>query len=191
MTQAEWRKDYFIRWDDVQLEDEDWIAIGMEAYGLTRSQLITEHETGSEVYNLRVDGEVVTELDSYEYKKMLKLLEVVSTNKNVTFEQTQFRRSKVKLRDPSNWLPVSSMDYAISGHTYLRVYATKVMTTRQKPEIQFVEDDEKVGKMFRVIRRALAKKLAVTDDVGDLNFRTTCEMTRVVESKKVCPVNWK
>jgi len=27
--------------------------------------------------------------------------------------------------------------------------------------------------------------------VDDLNFRTGCELTRVLESKKVCPVTWK
>ena len=191
MTEAKWRKEYFIRWDDMMLDDEDWITIGQDAYGLTRSDVTTMHESGAKRWNLRVNGEVITDLDNYEYKKMQELMAVVDIDQVVTFEQTSFKTMKETLRDPSNWLPVSSMDYAISGHTYLRVYATKTMTTRQKPEIQFVPDDDEVGKIFTVIKRALAKKLALTDDVDNLNFRTGCEMTRIVESKKACPVTWK
>lgn len=191
MTQeARWKKEYFIRWDDMQLDDEDWIAIGQEAYGLTRDALTTTHTSGSKTYNVRVNGEVLTEIDSYEYKKMRKLLEAINVEQEVTFEQTGFEKDVTKLRDPSYWLPVKAMDYAISGNTYIRVYAQKTMTVHQKPEIQFVPDDEEVGKIFKVIKRALAKKLAVTEDVDNLNFRTGCEMTRVVESKKACPVNW-
>lgn len=191
MTQeARWKKEYFIRWDDMQLTDEDWIAIGQEAYGLTRDALTTTFASGIETYNVRVNGETVTDVDGYEYKKMRELLAAINVDQRVTFEQTGFMKELTKLRDPSYWLPVESMDYAISSGTYIRVWATKTMTTRQKPEIQFVPDDDKVGKIFRVIKRALAKKLAVTEDVDNLNFRTGCEMTRVVESKKMCPVNW-
>lgn len=191
MTEVVWKKEYFIRWDDMQLEDEDWIAIGMEAYGLPRNELVKDCTTGDTRYNLRVNGEIVTTLDSFEYKKMRELMAVVDTEQEVTFEQTGFTKTVERLRDPNYWLPVKSMDYALRGHTYIRVYTTKTMTTRQKPEIQFIPDDNEVGKIFTVIKRALAKKLTITDDVDNLNFRTGCEMTRVVESKKACPVTWK
>jgi hypothetical protein len=193
MTDAEanWKKEYFIRWDNMVLNDEDWIRIGMDAYGLSRSQVTTSRMCGNKRWNVRVNGEIVTDIDKYEYKKMKELLEVVSTDQAVTFEQTQFQEEKEELRDPSYWLPVEGMNYAVSGKNYIRVFARRTLTSRQKPEGKFGEDDDKVGKIFTVIKRALAKKLALTDDVDNLNFRTGCEMTRVMESKKACPVTWK
>jgi len=174
------------------LDDEDWITIGMDAYGLPRAGVTTTRMTGRRRWTMRVDGDVIADIDSYEHDKIVELLDaLVLDDQTVTFEQTQFEGEKEELRDPSYWLPVEGMDYAVSGKNYIRVFAKRTLTSRQQPENKFTEDDDKVGKIFTVIKRALAKKLALTDDVDDLNFRTGCELTRVLESKKVCPVTWK